>query len=367
MGGELELAERGSRSARSASAAASSTPAGVEVADLVLLPDRGAHGHSSQASTATGPRCRHARHENPTSTAEVPTTGFRGIVAGAPRTSTSEWCWRAILKTGGERQLRGPRSRLYPRAYGERTGPVVAVVAAGVLATACTSSSSEPEAQPITSAPTQTDRDPTPTPTETAMPEPGEQARLDARLIAAAWENDVELAGRLIERGADVNAQDDTQQSAFLIAASEGYVDLLDLTMGNGADLDEQGLLQRHRADPRDRARARGDRGTAGAGGHRRGPREQPRLDRAARVGDPRRRHGAVRRHGARPGRGRGRRRHPRGQRRPDRWPARRANGADRRRGLAPEDRRGRGRTAPAPRRKGCSPPRPTATRTRRR
>ena len=116
---------------------------------------------------------------------------------------------------------------------------VVAVVAAGVLATACTSSSSEPEAQAHQrTSPTSTDTTTaTPTPTETPMPGPGEQARLDARLIAAAWENDVELAGRLIERGADVNAQDDTQQSAFLIAASEGYVDLLDLTMKHGADL----------------------------------------------------------------------------------------------------------------------------------
>ena len=114
---------------------------------------------------------------------------------------------------------------------------VVVVVAAGVLATACISSSSEPQARPTTSAPTGT---PTPSPTETAMPEPGEQARLDARLIAAAWEDDVELAARLIERGADVNAQDDTQQSAFLIAASEGYVDLLDLTMTHGADLESK-------------------------------------------------------------------------------------------------------------------------------
>ena len=102
----------------------------------------------------------------------------------------------------------------------------MAVVAAGVLATACNSPSSGPQARPTTSAPSQTDgktTTTTPTPTEIAMPEPGEQARLDARLIAAAWENDVELAARLIERGADVDAQDDTQQSAFLIAASEGY------------------------------------------------------------------------------------------------------------------------------------------------
>jgi hypothetical protein len=115
------------------------------------------------------------------------------------------------------------------------------VVAVAVLATACTSASSEPEARPGTSAPTQADSTTTtPTPMETAMPDPAEQARLDARLIAAAWANDFELASRLIERAADVNAQDDTQQSAFLIAASEGYVELLDLTMRHGADLDSK-------------------------------------------------------------------------------------------------------------------------------
>jgi ankyrin repeat protein len=121
---------------------------------------------------------------------------------------------------------------------------VVTVVATCILATACTSAS-EPETQPTTSSPTQPEtttetETTTPTPTETPMPGPGEQADLDARLIAAAWEDDVVKARRLIERGADVNAQDDTQQSAFLIAASEGYLDLLDLTMRHGADLDSK-------------------------------------------------------------------------------------------------------------------------------
>lgn len=60
---------------------------------------------------------------------------------------------------------------------------------------------------------------------------------LDERLIDAAWANDVEAARELIERGADVNAQDDTRQSAYLIATSEGYVELLDLTLDNGADV----------------------------------------------------------------------------------------------------------------------------------
>ncbi|GAB2679583.1 ankyrin repeat domain-containing protein [Kribbella swartbergensis] len=62
-------------------------------------------------------------------------------------------------------------------------------------------------------------------------------ASLDQQLIAAAWKNDVPTARRLIAAGADVNAVDDTVQSAFLIAASEGYLDLLDLTLQHGADV----------------------------------------------------------------------------------------------------------------------------------
>lgn len=68
-------------------------------------------------------------------------------------------------------------------------------------------------------------------------PTAGEQARLDTRLIAAAWDNDVARAGKLVRQGADVNAKDDTEQSAFLIASSEGYLDLLDLTLRSGADV----------------------------------------------------------------------------------------------------------------------------------
>ncbi|WP_405065139.1 ankyrin repeat domain-containing protein [Kribbella sp. NBC_01510] len=60
---------------------------------------------------------------------------------------------------------------------------------------------------------------------------------LDQQLIAAAWRNDVAEARRLINAGANVNAVDDSVQSAFLIAASEGYVELLDLTLQHGADI----------------------------------------------------------------------------------------------------------------------------------
>ena len=57
------------------------------------------------------------------------------------------------------------------------------------------------------------------------------------QLIEAAWANDLDAARRLIEQGADVNAQDGTRQSAYLIATSEGYAELLELTLENGADV----------------------------------------------------------------------------------------------------------------------------------
>lgn len=63
------------------------------------------------------------------------------------------------------------------------------------------------------------------------------QSELNAQLIEAAWDNDLPRAHRLIEEGADVNAKDDTEQSAYLIATSEGYAALLDLTLRHGADI----------------------------------------------------------------------------------------------------------------------------------
>ena len=66
---------------------------------------------------------------------------------------------------------------------------------------------------------------------------PQQQQRLDVELIAAAWRNDVPRARRLIGRGADVNTEDETEQSAFLIATSEGHLELLDLTLRHGADV----------------------------------------------------------------------------------------------------------------------------------
>lgn len=69
-------------------------------------------------------------------------------------------------------------------------------------------------------------------------PNPGlTQSELDERLRWATWGNDIDTAAQLIEWGADVNAQDSTQQSAFLIATSEGRDELLRLTLEHGADV----------------------------------------------------------------------------------------------------------------------------------
>ena len=61
---------------------------------------------------------------------------------------------------------------------------------------------------------------------------------MNTALIDAAWAGDLDGARKLIEAGADVNFQDGTQQSAYLIAASEGHEELLELTLAAGADLD---------------------------------------------------------------------------------------------------------------------------------
>ena len=108
---------------------------------------------------------------------------------------------------------------------------MAAVIIALVLS-ACGGSSEPKAAEPQAS--------PTPTATEDAEDNPYDdlpQRELDRRLIAAAWDDDVKDARLLITAGADVNAKDRTKQSAYLISTSEGYLDLLDLTLENGADV----------------------------------------------------------------------------------------------------------------------------------
>jgi ankyrin repeat protein len=91
-----------------------------------------------------------------------------------------------------------------------------------------TAASSEPPSQ----APTTTATTPTPQPRSAEQ-----QRQLDGALIDAAWANDVPLARELIASGADVDFEDETQQSAYLIATSEGHRELLELTLSAGADL----------------------------------------------------------------------------------------------------------------------------------
>ncbi len=75
-------------------------------------------------------------------------------------------------------------------------------------------------------------------PEQGAPTNPGyDQGELDERLRSAAWSDDVKAAETLIAWGADVNAKDDTVQSAYLIATSEGHLELLRLTLANGADV----------------------------------------------------------------------------------------------------------------------------------
>ena len=84
---------------------------------------------------------------------------------------------------------------------------------------------------------------PTPQRTASTTPPPPnakKQAALDEQLIAAAWKNDLRRARALIDQGADVNAKDNTVQSAYLISTSEGYLELLDLTLRHGADVDSK-------------------------------------------------------------------------------------------------------------------------------
>lgn len=102
---------------------------------------------------------------------------------------------------------------------------------------ASTSEAQTPEAQAAAEAPEET---PDERPAPEFPPNPGyDQAELDSHLRSAAWSNDVEMAERLISWGANVNAKDDTVQSAYLIATSEGRLELLRLTLAHGADVSD--------------------------------------------------------------------------------------------------------------------------------
>ena len=73
-----------------------------------------------------------------------------------------------------------------------------------------------------------------------SKPSAAEQARLDTELRDAAWRDDLSRAKALVARGADVNAKDETEQSAYLVATSEGRLALLRLALANGARVDDK-------------------------------------------------------------------------------------------------------------------------------
>lgn len=119
-------------------------------------------------------------------------------------------------------------------------------IALSLTAAGCTTGAAAPatEEQPSATAtpiPPNATADPTTTPQSLPSKEnptvpPLPQNELDQALRDAAWANDVPRATELIAAGADVNATDDTVQSAYLIATSEGYGELLELTLAHGAD-----------------------------------------------------------------------------------------------------------------------------------
>ncbi|WP_308722276.1 ankyrin repeat domain-containing protein [Paenibacillus polysaccharolyticus] len=55
-------------------------------------------------------------------------------------------------------------------------------------------------------------------------------------LMIATYNQDITSVQKLIEAGADVNQQDDMLNSPFLYAGAEGYLDILKLTIQAGAD-----------------------------------------------------------------------------------------------------------------------------------
>ncbi len=63
-----------------------------------------------------------------------------------------------------------------------------------------------------------------------------EERDLNEQLIQAAWDNDLPLVKALVKQGGDINYQDTRKESCYLIATSEGYLELLAFCLKNGAD-----------------------------------------------------------------------------------------------------------------------------------
>ena len=115
---------------------------------------------------------------------------------------------------------------------------------AALVLTGC-GADDEPRSSPTSPNPSPTNRiapdlSPSARPTRDPPLTAARQTRLDERLRDAAWANNVAEARHLIRIGADVNAKDETVQSAYLISTSEGYLDLLRLALRNGAKIGDK-------------------------------------------------------------------------------------------------------------------------------
>lgn len=127
------------------------------------------------------------------------------------------------------------------------TGAALAALPLALILAACGAgdpaapSSRTPDTDRTASVePSSTQEKPMSTAAPSPTPDPSEQAALDEQLRSAAWADELPRARRLVRQGADVNAKDETEQSAYLIATSEGYLDLLRLTLRNGAKVNDK-------------------------------------------------------------------------------------------------------------------------------
>ena len=127
-----------------------------------------------------------------------------------------------------------------PRTWLRTRSLALGGVLVAAFAAAC--ASADPGGTSIGSAASTPQSTTTPPSTSSSSGAPGtrdaaHQSDLDQRLRDAAWANDLSAAQDLIAQGADVNAKDEPQQSAYLVATSEGFLDLLNLTLAHGADV----------------------------------------------------------------------------------------------------------------------------------
>lgn len=102
-------------------------------------------------------------------------------------------------------------------------------------------------------------------------------------LVAATKADRIEVARALLDAGADPDAKDDLQDSAFLYAGAEGLDEILAMTLDHGARRAQHQPLRRHGTDPGERARPRRDGPHADRGRRPDRPRQRPGLDRPAR------------------------------------------------------------------------------------